>query len=100
MSWRPASSAKSRCPWANGSWLPRLAKHSAQPRAQGTVGDPQILVFGARAAVALRAVVVGPAEMDWAEHGVDDLLAISAEGRLMAAAAVDASSAVPGVQVQ
>jgi len=85
---------------SKGRLAAQAGHHPAKSRAQRAVGKPQLLILGAQAAEPRQAVVVGSAEVDRAEHGVDGLLAIPAEGGLMTAAGVHARSVVSGMEVQ
>ena len=71
--------------------------HRAQARRQRGAGDAEIIVAGHDPALADAAVVVGAAQRDPPEHGVEVLVAVADELREMLLAAVDPRPAVPGV---
>jgi hypothetical protein len=71
--------------------------HAAQSRRQRGAGDAEVVVAGHDPAFANPAVVVGAAQRDPAQHGVEALVAVVDELSRMPGAAVDPGPAVTGV---
>jgi hypothetical protein len=71
--------------------------HLSQSRRQRRVRDAEVVVAGHDPAMALRAVIVGAAQRDRPEHGVEVLVAVADELGAMALPAVDSRPAVPGL---
>ena len=94
--WIPASSASRSAAVANGTAAAARAVIRRSPGDSDT-GDAELVVARHDPAPAHSAVVVGAAQFDRAQHGLDRLAPVADEPGAMPGPAVDPGPAMPGV---